>query len=378
MSSTSHLPMDDFKDSTLVFRPVDLDAHLDTCIRFRIDTHVCGFGSAERFHESDGKGANRYADWLKKKAANLSGCLVHLWQGETIIGQIEMGRLPSDSTIGYVNLFYLIPQARGQGMGALLEAYAWTFLSGLGCRSLRLSANPANAPAWSFYRKQGWQDLGPREDDRAVHVLEKRAATSAMAESVAETGGVVWASATGRKPRVPFILTTPRLKLVPPDICLAEALANALNASYELHRDFLEWSKPHWTPADASQSMEGAARDFYLAPGEKRYFLLPRGGESAIVGCIGLLPRSGDKGDFEVGYWASQTHAGNGLMREALSALLSTLKDQSLYLTTSSANAASQRLAESVGFERAEVIVGARQSEKFGVCDTFVYRHTPR
>lgn len=136
---------------------------------------VCAFGSAERFHESDGKGAERYAERLRQRAADLPGCVVHVWQGEEIIGLIVMGRWANDPVIGYVSLLYLIPQRRGQGLGTLLEAYAWVFLSGLGCRSLRLSASPTNVPAWSFYQRGGWQDGGPREEAEDVHLLHKQA-----------------------------------------------------------------------------------------------------------------------------------------------------------------------------------------------------------
>jgi len=44
---------------------------------------------------------------------------------------------------------------------------------------------------------------------------------------------------------LPSNLHTPRLTLVAPTVGLANQLADALNASYESHRDFLEWSKPH-------------------------------------------------------------------------------------------------------------------------------------
>lgn len=157
----------------LEFRPVDLDAHLDVCQQFRIDTHLCAFGSADRFHKSDGRGAESYAAWLRQKAKDLPGCLVHLWHQDRIVGQIEMGRLASDPATGYVNLFYLVAQWRGQGWGSLLEAYAWAFLSGLGCRALRLSAAPNNKPAWRFYQQGGWHDRGAREDHPDVRLLDK-------------------------------------------------------------------------------------------------------------------------------------------------------------------------------------------------------------
>jgi RimJ/RimL family protein N-acetyltransferase len=498
--------------SALAFRPVDLNEHVDVCIRFGIDAHICSVGSAERFHGVDGKGAERYVKWLRQKAAALPGCVVHVWLGDTIIGQIEMGRVPSDATVGYVNLFYLISEFRGHGLGALLEAYAWKYLGALGCQSIRLSASKTNTPAWLFYQRNGWQDLGPREDDPAVNLLHKHAnaevletthvinpddyletefgreftpernrqawaqayarlaselseaptgahlyvvmgvqgagksrwvsdnigrlgpraivfdaalparrhrekllliardhgvpaiaifvqasleqalarnarrasdkrvpdaalrSVFSLLEPPVEAEGFIWVETAGQTKPLPTALQTPRLSLVTADISLAEPLAVALNASYELHREFLSWSKPHWTLADTQQSLQRAHEDFSMSAREKKYFLLSRSDEVELVGCIGLTPQVEDDSGFEVGYWVHQAHAGRGFMKEALGALMAQLTEQPLFLTTSSANIASQRLAQSVGFQCVQTIQGARQSETFGICDTLVYQ----
>lgn len=163
--------------SLLEFLPMDLERHADVCVRFREDTTLCGFGSTERFHEADGLGAVRYLEWLRQRQHDLPGSLIHVWLNGNIVGQIEMCRLLRQPPIGYVNLFYLVPQLRGQGLGDALEAYARRFLSDQGCRALRLSASPTNLPAWRFNLRNGWQDLGPREDDASVHLLHKNLAT---------------------------------------------------------------------------------------------------------------------------------------------------------------------------------------------------------
>lgn len=499
----------------LAFRPVDVDTHLDVCVRFRIDTHICGFGSADLFHESDGKGAERYAVWLRQRSTALPGCLVHVWQGKDIVGQIEMGRVASDASIGYVNLFYLVPEARGRGLGALLEAYAWTFLSGLGCQSLRLSASPTNRPAWMFYQRGGWNDLGSREDAPMVNLLHKAASAEAsgsphvinsddyletefgreftperynqawelatarlntelsrvghgvhlyvvmglqgagksrwVSENLGRLGcraivfdaalparsdreqllciaagygvpviaiymkvplelallrnarrssdkrvpedalkslhsvleppdekeGFVWVQTVEQQASLPTTLRTSRLSLIAPDIALAPKLAEALNASYELHRHFLSWSKPHWPLEDTQKSLQQATADFAGRIEEKKYFLLLRDDPQALVGCIGLRPQLDAAGGFEIGYWVNQSYSRQGLMKEALSALISELSGHTLRLTASSANISSQRLAQAVGFKWVETLVGARRSEHFGVCDTLVYQHAP-
>lgn len=171
---------------------------------------------------------------------------------------------------------------------------------------------------------------------------------------------------------------TARLKLVLPDVGLAEKLAGTLNASYELHRDFLVWSKPRWTLEDTQESLTRASQDFCIADAERRYFVLLRDDDQPLVGCIGVRPSAGQDHGFEIGYWVGQDHASRGLMKEALTALVSRLSGDTLRLTTSSANIPSQRLAEAVGFERVDIIPGVRVSGRHGVCDTLVYQRAAR
>jgi RimJ/RimL family protein N-acetyltransferase/predicted kinase len=508
MTQTSEIPV-------LTFKPVDLNAHLDVCQRFRIDAHTCAFGSAEGFNSLD-RGAEGYAAWLWQKAIKLPGCLVHVRRDEEIIGQIEMGRVAGDPSIGYVNLFYLIPELRGQGLGTLLEAYAWRFLSEQGCQSLRLSASPDNHPAWTFYQHGGWRDLGPREDVSDVHLLHKHAdddvvgspllinpddyletefgreftpernrhawelayarlsdelsrarpgahvylvmglqgagksrwvsdnlgrlghraivfdaalparrhrerllaiardhqvpviaifvkaslnlalsrnarrsadkrvpedaVTSVfqLLEPPTQDEGFIWVQTIEQHASLPTTLQTVRLRLVMPDVGLAAKLAAALNASYELHREFLVWSKLHWTLEDTEQSLKRAVEDFCTAEAEKRYYLLLRDDDQPLVGCIGVRPSADQDHGFEIGYWVVKDHANRGLMKEALTALASKLSGHTLRLTTSSANIPSQKLAEAAGFERVGVLPAARVSGRLGVCDTLIYQRGAR
>jgi ribosomal protein S18 acetylase RimI-like enzyme len=140
----------------LEFKPINLEQHQDLCVRFRADSFVCSFGSADRFYEQNGSGAEGYLQWLRQRIAEIPSSCIHVWQGERIIGQIEMRRWKHDLSVGYVNLFYLIPEFRGQGLGPQLDRHAADFFRQLGCRSVRLSASPTNLVAMRFYLKQGW------------------------------------------------------------------------------------------------------------------------------------------------------------------------------------------------------------------------------
>lgn len=161
------------QSSMLEFKPINLGQHQDLCVQFRADSFVCSFGSADRFYEADGNGAEGYLQWLRQRITKIPNSCVHIWKGEQIIGQIEMGFWKNDSSVGYVNLFYLIPEFRGQGFGQQLDRYAANFFKHLGCKSARLAVSPANRVAMRFYLKHGWVDLGQREDAPEVHYLEK-------------------------------------------------------------------------------------------------------------------------------------------------------------------------------------------------------------
>lgn len=154
-------------------KPVDLEAHKDICIAFREDSFVASFGNPDKFFEADGKGADRYIEWLRAKIEKDPRTVVHVWEQDTIIGQMEFGRLKSEPTYGYVNLYYLIPEKRGQGLGARLDEHAMNHFRTIGCEKVRLSVSPTNTPALAYYKKMGWRDLGPRPNHPDVNFMEK-------------------------------------------------------------------------------------------------------------------------------------------------------------------------------------------------------------
>lgn len=159
---------------TLEFKPINLERDQDLCVQFRADSFMSSFGSADRFYKEDGSGAEEYLQWLRQRMIEISNSCVHIWKEEQTIGQIEMSRWKHDASVGYVNLFYLTSEFRGQGFGQQLDQYAARFFKHLGCQSARLSASLTNRPAMRFYLKHGWVDLGQRKDDPEVHYLKKK------------------------------------------------------------------------------------------------------------------------------------------------------------------------------------------------------------
>ena len=103
------------QSSTLEFKSIDLTRERDLCVRFRADSFICSFGSADRFYKQDESGTEEYLHWLKQRMTEIPNSCVHVWKEARIIGQIELSRWKHDASIGYVNLFYLDPAFRGQG-----------------------------------------------------------------------------------------------------------------------------------------------------------------------------------------------------------------------------------------------------------------------
>jgi len=150
----------------LAFRTMDLSRNAETAVAFRRDSYVCSFGSDEAFD------VEAYLAWLRDRVARQPAGHVHMWQGSTIIGQLEMLIQSTSPVRGYVNLFYLVPEARGRGLGEALHQYFLQFMQAGGACVARLSVSPSNSRARAYYLKQSWRDLGPRPDDPTVHLME--------------------------------------------------------------------------------------------------------------------------------------------------------------------------------------------------------------
>ncbi|RYZ01379.1 MAG: GNAT family N-acetyltransferase [Myxococcales bacterium] len=151
----------------LVFRTIELPRNADTTVEFRRDSYVCSFGSDDAFG-----GRETYLGWLADRIARHPAGHVHVWNGDTIIGQIEMHLRPDRPDQGYINLFYLVPSHRGHGLGGALHAYALDFMRVRYARRVTLSVSTTNERALAYYLKHGWRDRGPQHPDRSVHLLE--------------------------------------------------------------------------------------------------------------------------------------------------------------------------------------------------------------
>ncbi|MFN8546624.1 MAG: GNAT family N-acetyltransferase [Candidatus Eisenbacteria bacterium] len=154
----------------LDFKPIDLDAHASTCVEFRRDSFLCSFG-VDRFFDEAGPDGEHYIEHLRSRMNTFPDGYVHAWDGDRIVGQMEMQILDTPRR-GYVNLFYLVEEMRGAGVSGELQAYAMAFMRCHGVQTAQLSVSPTNARALAYYRRHGWKDLGPRPGRHDVTLME--------------------------------------------------------------------------------------------------------------------------------------------------------------------------------------------------------------
>jgi aminoglycoside 6'-N-acetyltransferase len=151
--------------------PIDL-IDTDVCVRFRREMYVASFGTAEGLEEEMGEDNGLYLADLREKIAQIPEGNAHLWHADAILGQLEMRLVPEEPHIGYVSLLYVAPESRRQGIGRRLHEHAAEVCRHRGKRAMRLSVNYSNVPAIMFYRKLGWEMVGPRPNKPTMAIME--------------------------------------------------------------------------------------------------------------------------------------------------------------------------------------------------------------
>lgn len=161
----------DRDDTRLRIAPIDLERDAQACIDFRRDSYRASFGTDEGCDAEMGADGRFYIEKLRKRMAQVPEGNSHVWHGERIVGQTEM-RLEAEPGMGYVNLFYLLPEWRGKGLGVRLHEHAVEVFTNRGMRAMRLSVSRTNEPAIAFYRRLGWRRVGFRPNKETMDILE--------------------------------------------------------------------------------------------------------------------------------------------------------------------------------------------------------------
>ncbi|MFW8630512.1 GNAT family N-acetyltransferase [Vibrio natriegens] len=151
------------------FVPVNIEQQLDLCLAFRRDAYAVSYGSLDGFNTED------TTAWFGRLASLPDAGFYHAIKNEETIGQIEFRKdLMDDEGVkyGYINLFYLKPEFRGQGLGSELQDFIFSQLKSAKCQYVQLRYLPANSQGVAFYRKHGWKDVG--EMDTRGQLAQKR------------------------------------------------------------------------------------------------------------------------------------------------------------------------------------------------------------
>lgn len=158
--------------TALTLLPMDLARDGEIAIRFLREVFAVSFDT-DRFTRQFGEDGAGYLAWLDKRIASDPGdAYLALQEGETV-GLVVTGRFQDDPMLGYVYTYYLVPEARGSGLAAVLDDKAMMLLRRRGYVRARLSVAEKNIPAMRFYAKRGWMPVGPRLDQPGVIYMEK-------------------------------------------------------------------------------------------------------------------------------------------------------------------------------------------------------------
>jgi ribosomal protein S18 acetylase RimI-like enzyme len=124
--------------------------------------YVATFGTEAGLEAEMGANSSLYIARLRERIDQVPEGNAHLWDGARIVGQSEVRLLDDEPEIGYVSLFYVVPEARGRGLARMLHDHVAGIFRYRGMRTLRLSVSPTNARAIACYRKLGWARVGER------------------------------------------------------------------------------------------------------------------------------------------------------------------------------------------------------------------------
>jgi RimJ/RimL family protein N-acetyltransferase len=140
-------------------------------VKFRRESYTSSFtDGAEIFDRENGKDGQHYLSWLQDRIVEFpKGCVLARLDG-SVVGQLE-SRLRS-AELGYVNLFYLVPEVRGTSLSAELHSYLVSTMRNVGVSRVQLTVSPTNQRAVGYYKKHGWESLGFRDQAQRTLLME--------------------------------------------------------------------------------------------------------------------------------------------------------------------------------------------------------------
>ena len=138
---------------TLTYRTIDPVADADFAVEAYVDACRASYGDETSF-----PGRARHLAWLRSRVEEFpEGHVLALLDGRCV-GEMEL-QVPYGLTSGYVNLYYVVPEFRGQGFGRRMHDYAERYFRSWEANVIHLHVSPTNEPATAFYRSLGYRAL---------------------------------------------------------------------------------------------------------------------------------------------------------------------------------------------------------------------------
>ena len=135
----------------LTYRTIDPVADADRAVEAYLDACRASYGNESTF-----PGRARHLAWLRSRVEEFpDGHVTALLDGR-YVGQMEL-QVPYGLTTGYVNLYYVAPDYRGQGYGRRMHEYAERYFRSWEAACVELHVSATNVRATAFYRALGYK-----------------------------------------------------------------------------------------------------------------------------------------------------------------------------------------------------------------------------
>lgn len=142
----------------ITIRPINLTEHKKLCVQFRADSYRVTYGDADAFYTDNNVNGEQYLSWLNNIIQQDPEQALHVYDGDEIIGQIEMTIRNNE---GYLNLIYIVPSYRQRGIGYKLHEFIINHFEKRSIAVVKLTVGEDNQPARKFYENVGWGYFQP-------------------------------------------------------------------------------------------------------------------------------------------------------------------------------------------------------------------------
>ncbi|MBO0961411.1 GNAT family N-acetyltransferase [Neobacillus sp. MM2021_6] len=139
-------------------------------IKYRKDAFAVSFGSEDGFGDE-----TNYLQRMSEKVVKFPDGHVIVELDGIPIGQMELHIQEFEGTsIGYVNLYYLIPEYRNKGLGMEFIHYAEDFFKQANVSEYHLRVSPTNLPAIRLYTKAGMTKVREEHEKYPLWRMSKK------------------------------------------------------------------------------------------------------------------------------------------------------------------------------------------------------------